>query len=492
VSQGGLQRERALPAVLVLTTLVASIVSSLGAPLIPTVAHDFHDSLSSAQWSLTAALLAGAVSAPVMGRLGDGAHRRATMIGGLVAVTAGGIVAAFAGGLDVLVIGRALQGVALGLVPLSMATARDELPPDEVASMIGLLSVSAAAGVGAGYPISGLIAEHAGLSGAFWFGAGVSALTLLMVVAVVPAPTGHDRRARLDWIGATLLTTALVGILLAVAQGTAWGWASPRILVLLVAGLMLLAGWTLQQLHATTPLVELRLVRHPAVLAADGCAFVLGVAMYMDLSSVTEFVQLPRSQGFGFSASVVLAGLTLVPLSAFMLVGSRTLPFLLRYLGARPVLTIGCLVVGASGGFFALFHNGIWAAFVMMGILGAGLGTTYAAIPGLIVAAVPQDETGSAMGFYQVVRYVGFALGSAVTAAILAGRASSLGQPTLAGFTTVLWVAGAISVIAAVTAWVLPGRDREVPPEQRLPADEVRLAEQTEGEDLIVGRVGRR
>lgn len=151
------RRAAALGPVLVLMTMVVSITSSLGAPLIPTVARDFHDSVSSAQWSLTVGLLSGAVSPPVMGRLGDGPRRRATIIGGLAAVTLGGIIAALASGLDVLIVGRALQGVGLGLVPLAMASARDQLPPRRVAPMMALLSVSTLVGLGAGYPISGLI-----------------------------------------------------------------------------------------------------------------------------------------------------------------------------------------------------------------------------------------------------------------------------------------------------------------------------------------------
>ena len=139
------RRAKALAPVLVLTTLVASVISSLGAPLIPTIAKNFHDSLTTAQWSLTVGLLSGAVSAPVMGRLGDGPRRRATIIGGLAVVTLGGVVAALASSFDMLVVGRSLQGVGLGLVPLTMATARDELPKYRVAPMIALLSVSAAA-----------------------------------------------------------------------------------------------------------------------------------------------------------------------------------------------------------------------------------------------------------------------------------------------------------------------------------------------------------
>lgn len=478
------RRSALLGPVLVLATLVASIISSLGAPLIPTVARDFHESLSTSQWSLTVALLSGAVSSPVLGRLGDGRRRRQTMIGGLIVVAAGGMVAALATGLETLVIGRALQGVGLGLVPLAMATARDELPEARVRPMIALLSVSAAAGIGAGYPISGLIAETWGLAGAFWFGAIVSGFALVCVAAVVPSSAGRSASSRLDWVGAVVLAAALVATLVGVAQGADWGWGSPAIVGLLIAGVVLFTVWAMQQLRAEAPLVEVRLLRHPAVLAGDACGIVLGIAMYMMLSGVTEFVQSPRSAGFGFSASAVVAGLVLIPLSVFMLTGSRTLPTLVKHLGVRAVLTVGCLVVAVSSGFFALFHGALWEAFVMMGILGVGLGTTFAAIPGLIVQAVPAHETGSAMGFYQVVRYVGFSMGSALTASILAARATGNDQPTLGGYTMVLWVSGAICVVAAALAWFLPTRSSRLAPAGRLPAEELRLLEQTDGDDL--------
>jgi MFS family permease len=172
-------------------------------------------------------------------------------------------------------------------------------------------------------------------------------------------------------------------------------------------------------------------------------------------------------------------------MSVCMLTGSRVLPTLIAALGIRTVMTMGCLLVAASSGFFALFHGSLWEAFVMMGVLGAGLGTTYAAIPGLIVQAVPAGETGSAMGFYQVVRYVGFSLGSALTASIVASKASATGQPTLAGYTTALWISVAICAVAAALPWLLATRRDQVAPEQRIDDAELRLLEETEGDSLL-------
>jgi predicted MFS family arabinose efflux permease len=455
-------RRTLLGPVLILTTAVVSIISSLGAPLLVTVAQDFHTSISTAQWSLTVTLITGAVASPVLGRLGDGRRRRETIIVSLALVTVGGVLTAVAPGFAVLLVGRAFQGVGLGLVPLTMAAARSELPREKVAPMIAVLSVATGAAAGLGYAISGLLAQSWGLRGAYWFGTIVCAFALVGVAAVMPSPAQAGRARRLDWIGSVLFAVALVAVMIGLAEGSGWGWGSPRVIALLACGIALLAVWSLQQLRGNpAPLVELRLLRHPAVLAADACAFLLIMAMYMDLSVVTEFVQSPRADGFGFSASAGVAGLVLIPLAVLLLGASRMLPALVRWAGAPAVLAAGCLIAVVGSAFFALFHGALWEAFVMMGILGLGLGITFAAIPGLIVQAAPAGETGSAMGFYQVVRWVGSAVGSALVASVLAAHATPAGHPAVGGYTTTLWISVVICAIGAVLTYVLPARGRK-------------------------------
>ena len=398
-----------------------------------------------------------------MGRSGDGPRRRATLLAGLGIVTLGGVLSAVATSLAILVAGRAMQGVGLGLVPLTMAAARDHLPRPRIAPAVALLSVAAAAGVGLGYPLSGLIADVAGLSAAYWFGALVSGSALLATLVIVPRSRSTDD-APLDVAGALLLGAALVALLLAIAEGKSWGWSSATIIGLFAGSLVLFAIWTRHQMRAAAPLVDLRLLRHPAVLTGDVCATVLGVAMYMYLSMVTEFVQTPPSAGYGFGASVVVAGLCLVPFSVLSVASAQLLPWLARTIGERATLPLGCLFVAAAGVFFALGHGALWQAFVTMSIVGIGMGATFAAIPGMIVRAVPDRETGSAMGFYQVVRYVGFSLGSALAASILAAHtAPGEHLPGLGGYTTAMWVAIAICILAAGLAWWLPERRAGAP-----------------------------
>jgi MFS family permease len=445
--------------VLVGITLVVSIISSLGAPLLPDVAADLNISLPDAQWSLTAALIAGALAAPILGRLGDGRHRRRSMLGALAIVSLGGVIAGAAGSLPVLIVGRFMQGIGLGLAPIAMAAARDHLDVAGARKTIAILSVSGATGLGAGYPISGLIAEQTNLHDAFYFGAVLSAVALLAAYLAIPS-SESGAETPLDIRGAVLGALGVVALMVAIGQGHEWGWASPATLGCLLVAVATLALWVRLQLRGAFPLVDLSQLRHRAVLGADVAALLLGVALYMFLTVITEFVQTPSAQGFGFGASTTVAGLCLVPFSVCSLLGTRMMGLVVGRFGTRSALGIGGLAITASGVFFALVHTALWQACVMMGLLGIGFGFTFAAIPGLITSAVPAGEIGSAMGFYQVVRSIGFSAGSALVASILASHEiAGSAFPAVSGYTTALWVGAAASLVAAVVAVILAPPD---------------------------------
>lgn len=463
--------------------MVAGIISSLGAPLIPSVARTLHVSLDTAQWSLTVALLSAAVSAPIMGRLGDGPRRRETIIGGLMIVFAGSIIAGAAQSLGVLVIGRAMQGVGLGLAPVTMAAARDHLPADRSPAVIGILSVAGAAAVGAGYPISGLIANDLGVHAAFYFGALMSGIALVAALRVIPSNRASGY-VRLDVSGAIIVALGLIALLLAIGQGETWGWGSAVIIGLFAAASVIFAVWIRLELTREMPLVDLRQLRHRAVLIADLAAIVLGLAMYMFLTLITEFMQEPALAGYGFGSSTLVAGLSLVPFSVMSLLASRTTSRITRRLGASTVLVGGSLTIAAAGVFFALFHGAAWEAFATMGVIGVGFGYTFAAIPGLITLAVPDHETGSAMGLYQVIRYIGFSVGSALAAAILASHTTAgSSHPNEQGYIAALWVGTAVCALSAVCSWVLSRGDRMTasdamsrPERERLVLEDAELA----------------
>ena len=170
---------------------------------------------------------------------------------------------------------------------------------------------------------------------------------------------------------------------------------------------MLSAVWVRHELRVDDPLVDLRQIRHRSVLMADIAGFLICVAMYLFLPIIIEFVQVPAVNGYGFGASVIVSSLVFLPLSAMTFAASRFLPMYERRFGTRSLLPIGSVIFAVSTLFFGIEHRALWEAFVSSGVAGIGVGLTFAAMPGFIVRAVPRRETGSATGFYQVLRNVG-------------------------------------------------------------------------------------
>lgn len=157
------------PAIVVVAFLGA-VIGGVGAPLITSVAVDIGTSLEAAQWSLTITLFSGAVTAPVLGRLGTGPHRRASLLAALSLVAAGGLLTTCPGPLWLLLIGRAFQGFGLGVTALLMGIAKDYLSEKQAESTIAIVSVASTVGIGIAYPLMGLINQAVGLRVALSWG----------------------------------------------------------------------------------------------------------------------------------------------------------------------------------------------------------------------------------------------------------------------------------------------------------------------------------
>jgi MFS family permease len=477
------RRTSLLVPTLVFVGLLVAIVSSLGAPMIPSIAQTDHVSLSTAQWVLTAALLTGALATPVMGRLADGSRQRAVIACTLSIVLAGCVLSAISTSFVVLVIGRGLQGFGLGLLPVNMAIARRNLDRERAGRAIATLSVSTAIGAGLGYPLTALVAQVYDVHAAYWFGAIVVACALVCSLVTLPSRT-PAARLPFDVPGAVLLSLAVTGVSVVLSEGGSWGWTSLRTLGIVAACVVLLIGWVPHELRSTHPLVDLHHLTNRSVLMADIAGFLMSMSLYLVVPIVVEFVQVPASTGFGFGASVLVSGFVMVPLSVGTFLASRLLiPFERRF-GVRSMIPIGALVFGAASTYFALDHGSLMEAFVTMGIVGLGIGFTFAAMPGFIIRAVPAAETGSATGFYQVLRNIGLSVGSAFGAAVLlAYTPHGATFPDVNGFRVTLLVSAGLAVLTAVLAFVLPGRAEALPVPARPASDvhdpvEVRMEEE--------------
>jgi MFS family permease len=124
------------------------------------------------------------------------------------------------------------------------------------------------------------------------------------------------------------------------------------------------------------------------------------------------------------------------------------------------LLPTGAVVLGVAELGYALERSTLWELCLVTAVAGLGVGTSFAGLPVLVVATVPQRETGSAMSLNQVLRYVGFAAGSATTAtALAAATPEGAAFPGGSGYTLIAVVGCVACVLMALVTWLLPDRE---------------------------------
>jgi predicted MFS family arabinose efflux permease len=444
------QVRRSLPAALVLIALLVAAVGSLGAPLITSVATEYGVSLAAAQWTLTVTLLSGAVTTPLVGRLGSGRRRRTATLATLAVVTAGSVCTVLPGSFALLIAGRAAQGAGLGLAPLLMATARETLDPERSTRVIAMLSVATTAAIGVGYPLAGLLTDHGGVRAAYLVGLVVTAAAFLIGVGTLPPPRAAPHTPGLDWRGAVLLGVALVAVLIPLGDDELWSHHAPAAACLLGAGVVVLTLWGAMEWRAPSPLVDLRALRHPMVARANLAMFVGGAAMYLLLSLMTRYAQTPSDAGYGFGLDTFEAGLVLVPFSVAGFAAGRVVPRVTGRLGAPRTVAASTALVTLGFLVFAIGRSAVAGPVVAVTVLGFAVGSISAAMPAMILAVTPPEETARAMSVNQVVRSVGFSLGSALGGFILSAHVMSNGFPQQGGYVTASIVGGVLAITAAV------------------------------------------
>ncbi|RAY17043.1 MFS transporter [Actinomadura craniellae] len=457
--------------VLAVAGIVAALMQTLVVPLIGELPQLLDTTASNASWVITATLLAGAVAMPVIGRLGDLYGKRRMLLACTVPLIAGSVVCALAGSLVPMVVGRGLQGVGMGMIPLGVSALRDLLPPERLGSSIALMSSSMGIGGALGLPVAAAVAENADWRLLFWGSAGLSVLVAVLIWRLVPGIPPRTR-GRLDYVGVIGLGIGLVGLLLGVSKGADWGWTSGGILGLLATSAVAFVAWGWWELRAGDPLVDLRVTARPQVLLTNIASVVVGFAMYAQALIVPQLLQLPAATGYGLGQSMLAAGLWMAPSGLMMMLISPLGARLSAARGPKVTLFAGGLVIALGYGSSAVLLGSTWGLLVVTCICGVGVALAYGSMPALIMGAVPLSETASANSFNTLMRSIGTSVSAAVVGAVLSQMTMQVGGyslPSEAGFRTGLMIGCGASLLAALLALTIPTRPSRPAPKHAAP-----------------------
>jgi MFS family permease len=450
------QRTAPIISVLLLAGMAYALSQTMVFPALPSIGDHFDAGPQGTSWVLTAFFLSASVATPIFGKLGDlyGKDRVLPIVLALLCI--GSVMCALAPSIGWVIAGRAISGAAGGIFPLAFGIIRDTFPPARVAGAIGLLSAVFGVGGGIGLPMSGVLAEHAGVPWLFWSGVIIAFPAMVGVVMLVPR-SPRIPGAKVDWIGGGLLSLSLVLLLLGVTEANSWGWGSPKTIALLLGGLVVLGVWLQVERVVEEPLIDLRLLRLRAVLATNVATFLIGFAMFAAFALIPRFVQAPESTGYGFGDSVTTAGLILLPSAIIQLIVGPIAGRLGARFGFRVTLVTGCLAAVVSFVMLTVWHETALQLLVAGIFLGAGVAFSFASMANLIVSAVPQSDVGIATGINTIMRTAGGAFGSAAVTAILTGSAAGVdGLPTEGGYTAAFVASVVVGLLAVLAATFVP------------------------------------
>lgn len=478
--------------VLAFAGIVVAVMQTLLVPVIKDLPALLDTSPSNATWVLTSTLLSGAVATPIMGRLGDLFGKRRMLIVSLSVMVVGALISAFTDALIPMIVGRTLQGVAMGAIPLGIGLMRDILPRERLGSAMALMSSSIGVGGGLALPAAALVAQHTDWHTLFYGAAGLGVLSIALTLLVVPE-SPLRAKGSFDLPGAVGLTAGLILFLLPITKGTDWGWSSPTTLGLFAAAVVVLLLWGLMELRVAAPLVDLRTTARREVLLTNLASIMVGVSFFVISLVLPQLLQLPAETGYGLGQSMVVAGLCVAPLGLTMMFTAPVYARLSARYGPRTTLIIGLLIIGIgyAGGLGLM--NAAWQTVITSVLIGAGIGLAYSSLPALIIGAVPASETGAANGLNTLMRSIGTSVSSAVIGMVLANSSNDVGGvavPTMHGFRVSFLIATAAVAVGLALAFFLPRRRPSTATQLRASSEEdanLARAEQALAGETVAG-----
>ena len=451
---------------------------------LPSIRNDLGFSASGLQWVVNAYALTFAGFLLLGGRAADLFGRRRLLLAGLALFSLASLLDGIADSQTMLVAARALQGLGGAvLTPATLTILIATYPEGRArARALGIWSGVAAAGGASGALLGGVITQFLTWRWVFFINLPIGIAVLIAASLFVAEGAGNpEGRRHIDLAGAFTVTAGLVAVTWGIVRSQAAGWGSPEVLGAFAAGTVLLAVFVLVEARlARAPLVPLRIFSSRSIAGANLVAFGVGAALF----SVWYFQSLYLQGVRGMSP--LAAGLTFMPQTLAIAVGSQVSSRLIPRFGARPFLVAGPVLIAAGLLWLAQVSVGpaIWSSVIIPGaLLTLGAGLAFPAVTIAATAGVARSEAGLASGVVNTSRQVGGSLGLAGLATLAADHAAALTQvghsvpmALTGGFGLGFAGGAAIALAAGVSGLLVPGRARRPDSGRRTRSPEVEEA----------------
>jgi EmrB/QacA subfamily drug resistance transporter len=440
-----------LAAVMIVGAAAGLLDTTIVNVAIKTIAGDLHASLTEVQWVMTGYLLSYGMVIPFSGWALARFGARRTWLFSLSLFLAGSMAAGAAWNIGSLIAFRVVQGIGGGmLIPVFTTVLVQAAGGKSLGKLMATVSLPAVVVPILGPVVGGLIVANLDWRWIFYVNVPICAAGLLLAVRYLPNQVTHaGPRPRLDLVGIALLSPAVAALLYGLANaGSGAGPGRRDVLVPLAAGVVLLGAFAarglLRRRDGVTPVIDLRLFRVRSFAGASSLMFLSGLSMYGALFLLPLYYQQARG------ASVLTAGLLMVPQGIGSLLPRTWAGKLTDSLGPRPVALAGMLTAAAATVPFALAgaHTSYALLCVALMVRGAGLSSANIAVMAGAFTGVPKASVPDASTATRIIQQVGGSFGTAVLAMILVGHT----------YQAAFWWSIGFTGLAVLPALLLPRR----------------------------------
>ncbi|WP_406095654.1 MDR family MFS transporter [Streptomyces sp. NBC_01013] len=410
--------------VVVLALMIAMLLAMLDNLIVgtamPTIVGDL-GGLEHLSWVVTAYTLATAASTPIWGKLGDMYGRKGIFLTSIVIFLVGSVLSGMSQDMGQLIGFRAVQGLgAGGLMVGVMAIIGDLVPPRERGKYQGMMAGVMAIAMIGGPLVGGTITDHLGWRWSFYINLPLGAVALAMITIVLHLPRRERTKAKVDYLGAGLLTVGITAIVLVTTWGgSEYDWNSAVIMELIAIGVAALAGFLFVETKAAEPIIPLHIFRNANFTLMSVVGFMAGFVMFGAVLFLPLFQQ--SVQG----ASATNSGLLLLPMLLAMMVVSLIAGRVTTSSGRYKIFPIMGSILMVTGLFLlsrmdtdtTRFTSGIY-----MAVLGAGMGFLMQITMLVAQNSVELKDMGVASSSTTLFRTLGSSFGVAIMGALFTGR----------------------------------------------------------------------
>jgi EmrB/QacA subfamily drug resistance transporter len=452
ISQAGLTYKSGPGRWVLLATILGSAMASIDATVVgialPAIGRDFHATLATLQWVVTAYTLTLAGLLLFSGALGDRYGRKKIFLAGVAWFALASAICGVAVDSPILIVARAVQGVGAALLtPGSLAILEASFRQEDRSKAIGAWSGFAGVGTAIGPFLGGWLI--AAVSWRLIFIINLPLAALVLAVAWKHVPESHDpgTTGKLDTAGGGLVTLGLIGLTYGLIEGPSSGWGRPLTLTALIGGVALLAAFGVRERLASAPLLQLSMFTSSQFSAANVVTFVV----YGALGGTLFLLPIELEQVSGYTA--LEAGISLLPVTFIMLILSARSGALAARIGPRLQMSVGPVIIGVGLLLLArIGYSGNYLTEVLPAVVvfGFGLAINVAPLTSTVLAAAPAESAGMASAVNNdVARAAGL-----IAVAVLPAAAGLTGAAYLhraqfeAGFRTASFISAGLCVLA--------------------------------------------